>query len=272
MNKRLMKYELKNTYKLECCLMGIIVALGIISALLGKTIFANKILTGDIEILMQYVFVDFCCMLCAFFVMVVSVIKRYYTIMFGKEAYMKMAIPVDNAAHFNTNIKVGVMWLAAGYVAMVIGIWMIDFGLGKGNEIFEISNMFNLNELIRDSDMTGFQGVMIILSFILVPIALGLYFYIAAVSSISVSHAIVNKFNTTQKSGVLALVALIFFAISLEILSLVTYLGYFVSEHCFVSQFACIISEYLVIEICVMAISALMYIVNRHIIENKYNI
>ena len=120
---KLLKYEIKATYKIFLILSGIMILLAGINRLFMEMGFFQRaglnVLSGAVSIL--YVLMIFAISIVIF----VLVIQRYYKNLFKDEGYLSLTLPVKASTHILAKCIIVFMWNVVSCLSIIISLFII---------------------------------------------------------------------------------------------------------------------------------------------------
>lgn len=157
---KLLKYEIKATYKIFLILSGIMILLAGINRLFMEMGFFQRaglnVLSGVVSIL--YILMIFATSIVIF----VLIAQRYYKNLFKDEGYLSLTLPVKASTHVLAKCIVAFIWNAISYLSAIISFFII---IVNEDTIKMINQLFI--ELRESNEYLGNQVGLLIFEFVI---------------------------------------------------------------------------------------------------------
>lgn len=261
MNKRLLNYEIKQTWKLASIFVGLILVCGVIAGVW------NNIYEGDYKLVGTIIL--FLGMICYLFMVGIMMINRYYELLFSEEGYWKMSIPVSNKTHLSVNLKVGLMWLAVAFAALLVGVYIIDASQMANDEIFGITYIFR--DFLITAEVSLGKKILGEIICLVCPVIIIINLYISTLFYVSLGKWIVSKTASVQKQAIVLLVVTGAIMCKMFIISMILELDLLIGD-AFRDTFLWEIIDFAMIDVLFLISSFVMYRLSQHIIEREYDL
>ncbi len=210
MKQRLMKQEIRETKKMLLCTMGYTVVLSTITLITAAVAEIKKSVTaGNLMVVF---------MLCSMMGIVLAgaiMIGRVYNLLFTEEGKIRLTLPVQNSAHLQTNVKLGVLsiYLEIFLLCAILGIMdKEDLVFGLFGSYLRAYKEYYGNIMMEH---VGLKAFVTTLSITLAAAVVIANVYISFVFMLAVSRRIVSGFGIVQKRGVIFIIGTLLFDIQI---------------------------------------------------------
>lgn len=156
---KLLKYEIKATYKIFLILSGIMILLGGINRLFIKMKFFqwDGGLVGAVSILQILM------IFAIFTVTFVLIIQRYYKNLFKNEGYLSFTLPVKASTHILAKGITAFMWNTVSWLSVIISLFIVTIN----EDLIEMINQLFI-ELREPNEYLGNQAGLFIFEVIFI--------------------------------------------------------------------------------------------------------
>ena len=178
---KLLKYEIKSTYKIFLLLYGGIIFLAGINKLFSTTGLFDNPNFNFIPIISSILYGLL--ILATFIVTFIIVIQRYYKNLFSNEGYLSFTLPVKASSHILSKGIIGFMWIFLGAI-ITLGSLLLLFSSPDLNELIKQG----LNFVNNIDEYVGPQGNLLIFEIVLYLIIVPIYQVLMVYASISIGQ------------------------------------------------------------------------------------
>ena len=202
--------ELKETKKRTMLGAGIMVAYYFALILIYSTE------SGDVMSLAM-TGILFYCSIFGMVLIAITLIKRYYDLLFTKEGYVRLSFPVKNSDHLKANIRCGLfhIYILLVVFAVCLGISDKVYAIVRDKQgLWGINNLYSSYVDIYTSNQVSSAKMMALATVVISVLSLLILIetiYMSFIFVLTVSSRICGKYNILQKKGVILIAGIIMY-------------------------------------------------------------
>lgn len=231
---KLDRFELKETKKLTLLIACVMIVYYAVFTLTEFLVSDNGIIVAISGILFFSSFLGI-------IIVAISLIKRYYDLLFSKEGFIRLSFPVKNSEHLKTNIRCGLgkIYCLAVIFAFCLSVSeKVYVNVQDEHGLWGIFNVYStyLDRYARNNylgNYIAYPNLRALASVIISVLALMVLIetiYVSSIFVLTVACRICGKYNILQKKGVIFIATIVMYNVFLLISNLISIFRVWLNE------------------------------------------